>query len=85
MGLIDTELNGVPVIGLEDTPILYSFGPVEGLEMYVYWWRALRTSKNSDQLEKECCMVWVNGRENFQALIALWNKGNRSFRYEEVP
>ncbi len=85
MGLIDTEFNGQLVINLEDTPILYSFGPVEGLEGFVYWWRGLRTSKNSDQLENDCCVVWVNGRENFQALIAFWNKDNRSFKFEEVP
>lgn len=78
MALLDVELNGEHVIGLEGTDILYQFASVAGLEHFCYSWRGLRTSKS--ELWNH---VWVNGRENFLALLAFWNDGNRSFRFEE--
>jgi hypothetical protein len=75
----DEELNGVPVIHVPGTDILYQFGQVEGLEPFRYRWTGIRTGKIYEMT------IWVNGREHFLQLLTAWNAKNHSFRFEEVP
>lgn len=79
MMIIDADLDGRPVLRVEDTDILYSFWETPGLTRYQYGWRGLRNGKVDFNQE-----VWVDTYEHFIQLLTCWNDENKSFVFMEV-